>query len=90
MELEDPIQQAESNYKKALDLGYDKFAYLGLAKMYMKTNDITMAIEMFTILFDREANDTRVSEEFKQLLKKYPKAKNLLRNASKTALSDHQ
>lgn len=76
-------QQAEIHYKKALDIGYDKFAYLGMSKIHIKKNNMDKAVDIFSILLYKDPNDPRVSAEFRSLVKKYPAAKNAIPGAFK-------
>ena len=84
------FQQAEIHYKKALDIGYDKFAYLGMVKIHIKKNHMDKAIDVFSILFYNDPNDPRVSAEFRLLVKKHPAAKNAIPGAFKAGYVDYQ
>jgi tetratricopeptide (TPR) repeat protein len=66
------FEQAEVNYRKALALGYDKYAYLGLARIHTETNHMDEALKIFTMLLEKEPNDARVTAEVKEFAGRYP------------------
>jgi tetratricopeptide (TPR) repeat protein len=73
MSLND-FENAESNYTRALSFGYDKFAYLGMAKINTRLNRMDEALKILTMLVEKEPGDLRISGEFRAFVKKYPQA----------------
>jgi tetratricopeptide (TPR) repeat protein len=71
MSLKD-LFQAEESYNQALSFGYDKYAYLGMTRIHDKRNEIDKALEIFSMLVEREPNDSRIISEFKSFLEKHP------------------
>jgi tetratricopeptide (TPR) repeat protein len=69
------LEQAAVNYGKALALGYDKYAYLGMAKIHTIRNQLDEAIKILSMLVEKEPNDSRIAAEFKELVEKYPHLK---------------
>jgi tetratricopeptide (TPR) repeat protein len=67
------FEQAETYYTKALTLGYDKYAYLGMARIHARKNKIDKVKEIFSSLIENLPNDLRVAAEFKGFVKKYPR-----------------
>ena len=63
------LEQAEINYKKALDIGYDKYAYLGMARIYLNRGLTDKAFEVLSMLVEKEPDDSRLAAEFKRLEK---------------------
>jgi tetratricopeptide (TPR) repeat protein len=63
-------EQAETHYKKALALGYDKYAYLGMAKIHAEKNQRDKASKIFEMLFDKMPGDLRVAAEYKEIIGK--------------------
>ena len=75
------LQQAEVHYKKTLNIGYDKFAYLGIAKIHIKRNNIDKAIDIFSVLLQNDPDDPRISAEFRSFVKECPEAENAISGA---------
>jgi hypothetical protein len=71
--LED-FEKAKTNYMRALSFGYDKFAYLGMARINTRFNRMDEALKILTMLVKKEPGDLRVSGEFRAFVKKYPQA----------------
>jgi tetratricopeptide (TPR) repeat protein len=66
------LEKAEENYRKAVELGYDKFAYLGLAKIHTKRNQPRDAMTLIHQLQQREPGDARIEAERKFLMERFP------------------
>ena len=71
MNLQD-YDHAELHYNEALDIGYDKYAYLGLARIHMIRNQIDEIYLIFKKLREQEPGDQRIEVEFKTFIEKYP------------------
>ena len=71
MNLQD-YDQAEENYKEALVVGYDKYAYLGLARIHMIRNQIDEIYLIFKKLREQEPGDQRIEVEYRAFIEKYP------------------
>jgi hypothetical protein len=68
----DDLDEAESHYKQALLLGYDKYAHLGMTKIYLKEDDTDHAFSTLAMLKKKEPKDSRISYEMKKFLNKHP------------------
>jgi tetratricopeptide (TPR) repeat protein len=68
----DDLQRAESKYKEALALGYDKYASLGMARIYTKKKQLNEVSRIFSVLLEKMPNNPRIAAEFKGLIEKYP------------------
>ena len=68
----DELDEAESYYKQALLLGYDKYAHLGMVKIYLKKAETSQAYNTLVMLKKKEPKDTRISYEIKKFLKNHP------------------
>ena len=78
----DDLVEAELNYQRALAHGYDKYAYLGIARIHVGRNDTNRAAEIFTMLAEKEPNDQRIQVELNNLAEKDPQLKTVyLKNA---------
>jgi len=66
------LDQAEENYKKALAFGYDKYAYLGMARIHTGRNQADSAYKIFSMLVEKEPDDLRIAAEFKRFVEKNP------------------
>jgi tetratricopeptide (TPR) repeat protein len=66
------LEKAEENYRKAVELGYDKFAYLGLAKIHIKRNQPKDAMTLYHQLQQREPRDSRIEAERRSLMERFP------------------
>lgn len=51
-------------YRKALEIGYDFFAHLGLAKIHLLKNDRQKAVEIFEKIFQAEQKNSRFFYEY--------------------------
>jgi tetratricopeptide (TPR) repeat protein len=56
MSLED-FEKAEAHCTKALSYGYDKFAYLGIVKIYKRRNRMDEALKILNMLVEKEPVD---------------------------------
>jgi tetratricopeptide (TPR) repeat protein len=66
------LSMAEKNFKKAMDIGFDKYAYLGISKVHERRRHLVKALEILTMLREREPEDTRISAEARRFMSKYP------------------
>ena len=71
------FDRAETNYRKAMDIGYDKYAYLGMSKVHAMKDRFDKALEILKMLVDKEPGDPRISAESRILMEKYPQAREL-------------
>jgi tetratricopeptide (TPR) repeat protein len=76
------LKQAEINYKKALEFGYDKYAHLGMARIHAKRDDTETALHTFSMLAKEDPYDLRIAAELRNLTKKHPKLRNALKKIS--------
>ena len=60
------------NYRNALALGYDKYAYLGMARIHIRRNNRDKAFKILSMLAEKEPGDPRIASEFKAFAEKYP------------------
>jgi len=65
------VKCAKLNYQKALTLGYDKYAYLGMARIHTKKNNIDKALKIFSMLAEKEPDDQRIAAELTALVEKH-------------------
>ena len=72
--LKKDFQGAERNYRKAMSLGYDKYAYLGMTKVHAMKDHLDKAMEILKMLVDKEPGDPRISAESRIFMEKYPQA----------------
>ena len=70
-------ERAETNYRKAMNIGYDKYAYLGMSKVHAMKDRFDKALEILNMLVDKEPGDPRISAESRILMEKYPQARAL-------------
>ena len=73
----DDLVEAELNYQKALALGYDKYAYLGIARIHIRRNDTARAAEIFAMLAKKEPNDQRIQAELNNLVEEDPQLRSV-------------
>ena len=66
------LDLAEASYRKAITMGYDKYAYLGISKVHARKDDPHKALKILSMLRQREAEDRRISEESRRFLERYP------------------
>lgn len=66
------FKYAELNYRKALTLGYDKYAYLGMARIHTMRNNIEKALKILSMLAEKEPDDPRIAGELSGFVEKYP------------------
>jgi hypothetical protein len=66
------LENSEISYQKSLATGYDKYAYLGMYRIYLKRNHIDKAFETLAMLIKNEPHDTRISSEYNMFVEKYP------------------
>jgi tetratricopeptide (TPR) repeat protein len=76
----DDLDQAEESFKEALAHGYDRYAYLGIARIHVKRNHMDKASEIFTLLLDKEPNDSRIMGELKRFAEKHPELERLFQS----------
>ncbi|MBU1902606.1 MAG: tetratricopeptide repeat protein [Proteobacteria bacterium] len=69
------LDLAEASYRKAMAVGYDKYAYLGISKIHVRKDDFDKASEVLSMLLHKEPEDPRVASETRQLIEKYPQIK---------------
>ncbi len=67
------LEKAEANYEKALTIGYDKFAHIGMARISTRRNHVKKALEILTMLVEKEPDDWRVAAEFRDFIRKHPR-----------------
>jgi tetratricopeptide (TPR) repeat protein len=60
------LRNAERYYQRALELGYDKYAYLGMAKIHMRRGEPEKASDIYAMLQGQEPADARIAEAFKR------------------------
>ena len=73
----DDLVEAELNYQKALALGYEKYAYLGIAGIHVRRNDMDRAAEILAMLAEKEPDDQRIHVEMNNLAEKYPQLRSV-------------
>ncbi len=66
------LDLAEASYKKAITMGYYKYAYLGISKVHARKDHPHKALEVLSMLRHRESGDQRISEESGRFLERYP------------------
>ena len=66
------LDLAEASYKKAISMGYYKYAYLGISKVHERKDHPHKSLEVLSMLRHRESGDQRISEESGKLLERYP------------------
>jgi len=66
------LSMAETNYKKAMAIGYDKYAFLGISKIHEMRGRPEKALEMLSILVRKEPEDPRIYMESRKFGNKYP------------------
>ena len=66
------FDQANLNYRRTLVHGYNKYAYLGMAKIYAQRNQMGKATEILIMLLDKESQDVRIKSETATLIRSYP------------------
>ncbi len=66
------LDLAEASYRKAITMGYDKYAYLGISKVHARKDALHKALEILSMLRHRESEDQRISEESRRFLERYP------------------
>ncbi len=71
------FERAETNYRKAMSIGYDKYAYLGMTKVHAMKDRLDKALEILKMLVDKEPGDQRISAESKILMEKYPQVREM-------------
>jgi len=62
--------QAEESYRKAITLGYDKFAYLGIIETHIHKDQKDEAYKILSMLVEREPDDPRVNAAFKRFVER--------------------
>jgi len=73
LELKD-VKYAKLNYQKALTLGYDKYAYLGMARIHTEKNNIDKALKILSMLAEKEPDDPRIADELSGFVEKHPRS----------------
>ncbi len=66
------LDLAEASYRKAITMGYYKYAYLGISKIHARKDHPRKALEVLSMLRHWESGDQRISEESGRLLERYP------------------
>jgi len=66
------LSMAETNYKKAMAIGYDKYAFLGISKIHEMRGEPEKALEILNILVRKEPQDQRIYTESRKFVNKYP------------------
>ena len=66
------LDLAEASYRKAITMGYYKYAYLGISKVHARKDHPRKALEVLSMLRHRESKDPRISEESRRFLERYP------------------
>jgi len=66
------LSMAETNYKKAMAIGYDKYAFLGISKIHEMRGRPEKAMEILSMLVRREPEDPRIYTESRKFVNKYP------------------
>ena len=66
------LDLAEASYRKAITMGYDKYAYLGISKVHARKDHPRKALEVLSMLRHRESKDPRIFEESRRFLERYP------------------
>ena len=66
------FRRAEENYRNALSLGYDKYAYLGMIKIHVMRNELDAASGILSMLAEKDPYDDRIADESKRFYNKYP------------------
>ena len=61
------LSQAEEYYARALEMGYDKFAYLGMARAHVDKGHKGEALKIFDMLLKKEPDDGRVKDVYRAL-----------------------
>jgi len=69
--LED-LENAEASYGKALDLGHDKYAYLGMARIHAKRNHMDRAFKIVSMIVEKWPGDSRIAAEIRRFVMEYP------------------
>ncbi len=69
------FDEAETHYKKALAIGYDKYAHLGMTRIHAIKDQMDKALEIFSMLLEKEPNDSRVNTELNRFVERYPEVK---------------
>jgi len=66
------LDLAVASYRKEITMGYDKYAYLGISKVRARKDAPHKALEILSMLRQRESKDPRISEESRRFLERYP------------------
>ena len=66
------LSMAETNYKKAMEIGYDKYAFLGISKIHEMRGQLEKAQEILSILVRKEPQDPRIYTASRKFVNKYP------------------
>ncbi len=66
------LENAQISYQITLAAGYDKYACLGMLRIYLKKNKIDKAFETLELLKRNEPQDPRIASEYKSFIEKYP------------------
>ena len=66
------LSMAETNYKKAMAIGYDKYAFLGISKIHEMRGQPEKALEILSMLVRKEPEDPRIHVESRRFVHKYP------------------
>jgi hypothetical protein len=66
------LYSAEASYEKAMAIGYDKYAYIGMSKVHARRTHLEKAFAIFSMLGKKEPEDKRVFAEFRDFIEKYP------------------
>ena len=66
------LNMAEANYQKAMAIGYDKYACLGISKIHELRGHPDKALEILSMLVRKEPRDSRIYMESRRFNHKYP------------------
>jgi tetratricopeptide (TPR) repeat protein len=68
----DDLEQAEASYQEALSMGYDKWAYLGMARIHSRRNQVTRVVEIFSMFLENDSEDLRIAAELRGVAQQHP------------------
>ncbi|MDD5207154.1 MAG: tetratricopeptide repeat protein, partial [Desulfobacterales bacterium] len=61
------LTAAEEHYRRAISLGFDRYAYLGMAKVLAGKNEVDEAIRMLAFAAQMEPGEPRIAAELKKM-----------------------
>jgi len=74
----DDLQNAEANYRKALDLGHDQYAYLGLARIHARRHHMDRALKVLSMIVEKWPENSRIASEIRRFAREYPQIEKAL------------